>query len=475
MEEPFDAPPPHVRGYSAYRAPAPWTLRIVVAACDALAVAAVWAALTRVEALGTVLVHPLGATLFLLLASVTVLATQVLAGATVGGWFWSVRRFGFSSPQLVRRPDLLLLGKGAGATALLTAGTLTLAHEAFTLNPYLLVADSRTLPAFLPPDANAGRWTTAPFYYSIGAWPLRAGGRPVSFRIPYLKGPPSHFVSWVDTEWSGLDARLRLEGPKTPPGGHARGDVRDCLRKAFPIFSRCGTVRLQVLERHVEEMKRSVDARRWSLDWIEVPNPAVPPEERPQGFTIRAEGILRFESRYVLLGPQGTHQTLILSGPLRESGAEARALLEQAIGSLRIPATLDIGRAWIDRTLSETRLEELFDPPEPGEPQNGSYEDRVEQVRLRLLAKISVDPKTYEAYFHLAGLSSMLLGRGIADADARARETETLEAAAKYAADVKPDDPRTRQLEHLARQFVGAQASRPDGTKASRPDDPSGR
>lgn len=463
MEEPFAAPPPHVRGYSAYRARAPWTLRIVVAACDLLAVAAAWGALIRTEALGAALVHPLGAILFLLLAALAVLASQVLAGATAGGWLWSVRRFGFSRAYLVRRPGARLLATGAGTTALLTAGTLTLLHEAFTRNPYLLVAETRTLPPFSPPEpADPAHWMTVPFYYAIGAWPLRAGGDPVSFRIPYLKGPPDRFIAWIDADWIALDSRLRFEGPKTPPGEHTREEVRNCLRRAFPVFSRCGNVRLHALERHVEEMSRSVDARRWSIDWIEVPNPAVPTEERPQGFVLRAEGVLRFESRYVLLTPQGTHQALILSGPLREAGEEARALLERATGSLRVPATLDTGRAWIDRELSGTRLDELFDPPEPGAAPEERNAHKVEHVRLRLLSKISVDPRTYESYFHLASLSSMLLSRGVADPDAKAREAATLEAAAKYAADVKPDDPRMRQLEHLVRQFTDTRASRLD-------------
>ena len=114
---------------------------------------------------------------------------------------------------------------------------------------------------------------------------------------------------------------------------------------------------------------------------------------------------------------------------------------------------LDAGRAWIDRELQSTRLDELVSVRDPGE-----FASRIAQVLSLLLSKASVEPRGVDAYFHLGGSALLLARRAAAERrpEWSAVGKPLVLSAWRYAQDVAPDDPRTHQLGQLwleARKF----------------------
>jgi hypothetical protein len=383
---------------------------------------------------------------WLLLAGVELVALRGLArlaiARSLGQAAWGLQR---PAPGNLRAPARLdARARATGIFVTVTAWALAafLLARALETEPLWLRAREATLQPFMP-EQN-GDWQIEPFFYALGAWPKLFEGKPVLYSVPYEKGPPSRFPGHLVARWDAPDLRVTFEGPKTPagPGGTppARARVRECLL-ALPSPG-CAGVREAVLRRHVEEMRVALphSPLEWKLGWFLVENAALPPDDQAQGIELSArarDGAL--ERRFILITARGTEQAFILDAPAGSQGEEASTLFERALRSLRVSDELGPGRAWIDRELENLQLD--------GEGSRSL--ERLAEAQSLLIAKLSVDPATYDTYFHLGGTAILLarLARREQRPDLSAVARPLVRSAYLFAQDVSANDPRTAQLQ----------------------------
>ena len=293
-------------------------------------------------------------------------------------------------------------------------------------------------------------WVVSPFYYALGAWPALFEGNPVFFNVPYEKGPPSRFIGHMVARWDSPAIRLTFEGPRTPAvfsgGTVTRADLEVCLAGSILQSPSCLGARRAALGRQISEMMAAIQPRSWSLKWLVIDNPALASADRVQGVYLTARGDTQAQDRFVLVLPNGAEQTMTLDYPLSERGEKARELFMTSIRTLQVSPDLAQGIRWADREIENVRLDDLQSITDPGR-----LAARLARIQSVLLGKLSVDPRTYDTYFHLAGTASLLAGlaekQGNSDWISIARPM--IRNLLEYAKDVSPDDPRTAQLQKL--------------------------
>jgi hypothetical protein len=357
-------------------------------------------------------------------------------------------------PRLTTRGDL------EGFTLALTAAAslLALTSSGWWLGRWILghplyaLAEKRSWPAQPPALNSDDHWTRA-FYYSLGSWPSRPFGTKVVHALPYEYGPPAQFPGKILARWDPPEIAVTFEGPKTPESmrnEYGRLPSRDNVRACFTEFAgsySCLEIRRALLSRHLQEISQTLGNPSYQLAWIQVANEQLPVTDRPQGLWITARQGDRVHERFVAVTWLGTHQAFHLDHRGGEKGATARRLFEQSIRSLKITDHLDALRAWSERDLLEIRMKELQDLPW----ESPSFFEKGTDIQSALLSRISVDPKDYNAYFHLGGTSSLLIRHAlkIGAPELAAAAQKSLQSAWLYAKDVKPQEPRNIQLERL--------------------------
>jgi hypothetical protein len=141
----------------------------------------------------------------------------------------------------------------------------------------------------------------------------------------------------------------------------------------------------------------------------------------------------------------GTHQAIILNRSKGPQGNAAFALMQNAIQSMRSFNELNSGRAWVNRELEEIRLDDLHLLKD-----STRLIARLAEIQSLLISRISVDPGSYDSYFHLAGTSLMLAKNSIKTRDGLSViALQNLQSAYRYATDIAPKDPRTAHIQDL--------------------------
>ncbi len=402
------------------------------------------------------------------LISILLSALQIqLLGGTVGQLLWRLKWLDAEKKQAgfldvlrgARLYETEVLGGVARAltmvvTFLTVSGSGWMTEEIVGRHPMLIHAPVWRLEAYVPsPEKTAAEsWVIRSFYYSLGGWPSRFGTEPVLYSVPYEKGPPQQFLGRFIARWDMPNITATFEGPKTPTTG-AKSEglsidpalVQICLQSQWeraadlqqgepPSFMECMRIRESTLARHIREM-RAVHPVEWELKWFEVDNTSLSPAERPRGFYISAGGPTSVQERYVFITPKGAHQAFILNRDRSERGEAASELFREAIRSQRVSPALDSGRAWADRELSETQMGGLDQVADPAE-----FGARISGIQSLLISKITVEPKNFDAYFHLGGTSFLLLQRAVKlkNHGWSAIARPNLQAALKYAEDLSP-------------------------------------
>jgi hypothetical protein len=409
------------------------------------------------------------------LALIYVFGLRAAYGRTPGEFFWQLSRSssnnGMGAAKLHQYDQISVEVLVIGATMNLLAAILSgwACYETIFSLPLWKFSESIELDSYFPVATQDTDWTVMPFFYGLGAWPTRYQGRPVLYALPYEKGPPRRFAGHIQALWEAAPetgTSVIFEGPRTPNQNYSRSRIERCL-SAGGMFQHpitCIKVRHATLVRHLEEIRQSHPLRgslHWKLKWFLVKNPALPPEEQARGIFLSASNGKTIQNRYILITPQGTHQTFILN----TSDPGAAELFDKSIRSLRVSDDLGQGIAWIDRRLESTRMndfESLKDPEKQLE--------FITQIQGVLLSKISVDPKTFETYFHLAGTSLKLAqlasqtlthvpaeNENWAPTQALMRGTlfsakNLIESASRYGEDVSPLEPRLPKLRAFADQ-----------------------
>jgi hypothetical protein len=405
-------------------------------------------------------------------------AFTLLAGAAVY-WLGVPRAVGMTLGKLLWRSHRAIAIPLTAIVFLVSAG---LFDHAWVRSPAWLAASAVTFPAFTPQQKNvqAYRWETLPIFYSIGSWPRSFHDGPVYHTVPYEKGPPTRFAGHIIAHWipgkgipgkgipgkgipgkgipgkgipgkgipgaagaRGGSITLIFEGPKTPASVPSPTEIADCL--SHPLRLACFSVRRDVLDRHLTELAL-LNPIDWRLRWVTIPNPALPEADQTRGFLLEARGASRGQARFVMITPKGTHQAFILDYPQNPNGAEARKVFFQSLGSLRAFDELGSGRAWIDRTLEDVHLEQAMT--------SGRFSD----VQSLLVSKISVDPATFDSYFHLGGTALLLAKeakkRGLPELEKIA--SDLLASSSRFAMDVSPSDPRAKKLVEYRQEALSA-------------------
>lgn len=464
-------PMPHVRGAGVYNVPASNSYRILALLLDLGLGISVFFALFVVFRW----IPMPGATTAALLAIFFVLAwsSQKFAfGVTLGERIWGLRtqgKFALNPPLLQSQPvSSLTQSSGIFLTLSSFFAALAIAYAAVALHPIGMQAKSADWEAFFPgfdqaqPGIEKDRWAVMPFFYSLGAWPQNFRGKAVFLNLPYEKGPPERFAGEITARWDA-QVKVTFEGPKSPLSSHKelyeRAEIEHCvvhLWDSLGTLPHCLTVRSDVLGRHIDALRR-IRPSQLSLTWVKVSNRAISPDQQLQGIYITAQNDRRGQDRFVMITAKGTHQTFVLDYPTNEIGTAAREDFKNSMRSLRVSDDLAPGRVWVDQTLEKVSLRDVS---KLGESLDAVQ--KLAEIQALLVARISVDPKTYDTYFHLAG-TSLMLGRAAVKlrqfappkgnpelaAEILAVAKPTVQTAQHYAQDVAPREQRNSLLQNF--------------------------
>lgn len=372
----------------------------------------------------------------------------VVLGASLGEGIWNLRR---RKNPTNDHTGIFWTGKIESQTPrLMTTGlviaSLLFVQFTFLKHPLWIQADRFEAPTFLPQTQDTHKF--APFFFALGAWPTVYNGKPIFYSIPYEKGPPRQFIGHAIARWDMPSTFVTFEGPKSPllllPESRNATQLKRCLTQRLPT-PRCVKLRRESLGRHIDEMSVAVSPSWFKLKWLTIPNPALPADEQIQGFWLEAVGQTFTEIRFVIVTEGGTHQAISLHSPTGEAGRPARKLFIESLGSQRVSDRLGYGKMWADQQLKSVDIRALEKLP----PQEAMKQ--LAEVQMMLVSKATVDPASFDTFFHLSGTAALMkkLTLKTPTEDAAAVAKNLIEVAHRYAGDIRPEDPRMVLLRNL--------------------------
>lgn len=356
-------------------------------------------------------------------------------------WLFTLR----AEPFGQRRPRL---GGVNAIVGLIAAFVFTLGATFFLWmrDPTLRPLRTETIALFAPEPRSAADWQIIPFFYATGAFPTRLqadssenlretkGELSVEFSLPYEKGPPTRFLGKISAYWRNLDSRLTLTGPLSVASPSTPEDLRRC----FSAWFRCARDRRQFWNNSIAPQ---IGGRALAENyWITTDNPFLGAEERPQGIYLRTvpdRG--RIREAYFLVGPKMAVQAFILDRPDRPEGVLAGDTLRKIIGSLRMSSDLQAPRAFVNPKLAALRI--------------GPKSTLADLVAAEgyLLAKVSIEPKEAESFYHLGGLALTLFHAAKREGRVElASSSKTIvKSALRFARDVDSNSKRIPEMERF--------------------------
>jgi hypothetical protein len=305
-------------------------------------------------------------------------------------------------------------------------------------DPSLRPTPVTRLELFAPEDSRKS-WLTLPFFYATGAFPMDA----VEFDLPYSKGPPNRFIGRISMIWKAHDSRLFLSGPLTLGSPGTVKKLQTCLQSWFFISALrgdlgCFSARRELWSRNLASWTEGRLVAR--SEWFSVENPVLHEQERPRGIYLQTQPARgRVREIYLIVGPRMAAQAFTLDRPENEEGQKASELLRQVIGSLRVSSDLAAPRAFLDPKLASLRV-----------GPKSSMHDLI-RAEGHLLAKVSIEPKQSESFYHLAGLAITLYrtAKKQGQIELTASSKRIVKSALQYARDVEPESKRIREMERF--------------------------
>jgi hypothetical protein len=318
-----------------------------------------------------------------------------------------------------------------GMVSLLLGSTLFLWMRDPTVRPYT----NLTIPLFAPEAGNKD-WQVLPFFYANGAFPTRLlpGGGDMEFGLPYEKGPPNRFLGKITAYWRDLDSRLTLTGPLSVASPETPAALSDCVTHWFRCLLARRALWRSTIAPHFGGRALAENA------WFNVENLFLAGDEKPQGLYLRSTPERgRIREAYFLVGPKMAIQSFILDRPDRSEGEKASAILRKVIGSLRVASDLQTPRAFINPKLGAIRLTD-----------KSSLSDLISAEGL-LLAKVSIEPKGSESFYHLGGLALTLFRAAKREGkiELAASSKTIVKSSLRYARDVEPNSKRIPEMERF--------------------------
>jgi hypothetical protein len=386
-------------------------------------------------------------TLFIGTAVFYLAIQKIYLGATCGEYIWQLRAIAENTKKkkLYQRSRITLpqVFVGSLLTTFCALGSVTALNEIALKHPVWTVDSVWKITPFVPPE---GQWLITPFFYALGAWPKDFEGRTVLYSIPYEKGPPTRFVGHIFADLESPDIQLILEGPKTPENSATQMELKNCFTKSSSYH--CLVLREKSLFRHLKEI-HFLAPKAWKIQWFLVDNPFLPPEHQPQGVYLSADGGTSIQDRFIIVNSNGTHQAIILNRPKTQRGELAFELIQKSIRSLRVFNELNSAKAWVNREIESVRLSELQQAQKATQ-----LEADLAGIQSLLISRISVDPASFDSYYHLAGTSLLLTQKAAHARDGTSlAATRNAQSAFQFASDLAPHDPRTAQIQNLMHEI----------------------
>jgi len=335
-------------------------------------------------------------------------------------------------------PAVATFGAIPAALAILTLGA---AHRVASYDPTMRAWKEETFPLFAP-DPKSADWRVLPFYYSTGAWPVRFEGNSILYSLPYEKGPPERFVGKIGVYWNLPEAKITLLGPLTLKEPASIDALKACFLKAYA----CVGVRRDLAEKQLRPFFER--GKVTGGTWFQVENPLLKPEEKAQGLYLQAksrDGSRIFEA-YYLVNAKLALQGILLERSTGPAGAAASERLRQVVGSIRMQDDLAAPTAWVNQQLARVKL------------RPGSRLEELKDAQGILLAKISVDPRVFDSFYHLGGLGMLLYreAQKSGDVELAASSKLLVQSTYRFGQDVDPKNPKLRELETFKAQVEQA-------------------
>jgi hypothetical protein len=297
-------------------------------------------------------------------------------------------------------------------------------------------------PPLFAPDPGDMNWNPLAFYYASGAWPNRYQGHPVLYSLPYEKGPPERFVGKIQIFWELPGAKITLLGPLT------LGEPRDVqtLKSCFQKKWNCIGLRRSMLSRQLKVFFDKAVLK--NAAWFEVNNPALTDDQKTQGiyYSGPAQNGQGWVEAYYLLNAKMALQGILLERSNDAMGVQASETLKKVVGSQRMETDLLAPKTWVNSQIAKIKLT------------NKSSTEELLQAQAFLLSKVSVDPKVFESFYHLGGISMNLFEKAKAThvGELTSTSKQTILSTFQFGEDIDPKNPKLKELELFKAQLKKA-------------------
>jgi hypothetical protein len=240
-------------------------------------------------------------------------------------------------------------------------------------------------------DTEDSTWQVMPFGYTLGPWPTEFHQEPILTKVNYIKGPPKKFIQSITQLWMPVEVELTLMGPKTISSDLHIQDWKECFESTWG----CRSARQKLLDYVIAGKEGGkLETATW-FDHQEA--------DGPRGVHLLWKFPQYRIDDYILLTENGIAQAFELKTVNTNWGNDARNLLVQTLGSLRVREDLKNSREWIQNRIRTVNLDQIRTLSDPKKKLL-----KLIETQNWLFSLLSVDPSQVTPFFHLAGVSHLL-------------------------------------------------------------------
>jgi|GEM_PF-4117914 len=247
--------------------------------------------------------------------------------------------------------------------------------------------------------------------------------------IPYIPGPPKRYLSRIVATSADYPLDFTWTGPTTLKDFESLSHTSHCLSR----FASCLQLRRELFERILEPYLGVSSIRE--VHWFRS-------ENNLQGLRVRGFWKEK-KSNYIAyfpIFPNGVIQGMWVETAVKSLLQEAEQRLIGLILGANQKTSMQEAKLFVEEEISTLG----FKSPEI---------KQLLTAYFMLISAVSVNPRNFDSFYHLGGVSRLLLQNaqnGIHPEYAPSFK-RTLQATAKYAADIDPKDPRTEELASFVR------------------------
>lgn len=240
-------------------------------------------------------------------------------------------------------------------------------------------------------DTEDSIWQVLPYGYTLGPWPTQFRNEPIVTKLTYHKGPPKKFLQSITQLWQPVEVELSILGPKTLEEGTTQSKWKECFESHFT----CNSKRSKILEYLAHQKDGGTLLSATWFDHLEV--------NGPRGVHLIWDHGKYQVDDFVLFTENGIAQGFELKTVKSDAGEEARALLYQTLGGLKVKEELSGSREWIQNKIRSVQLAQVQKIQNPKQRLL-----KLIEIQNWLFSLLTVDPTNVTPFFHLAGVTHLL-------------------------------------------------------------------